>query len=154
MEETWIKINDFDYYVSNIGNVRHINNNNNRKLYLDKDGYCCVTLKKNKSSFSRKVHRLVATAFITNDENKPEIDHIDGNKTNNTISNLRWVTRIENANAYRKLHKNNSSGHNNIYYDNTRNKYYLQKSHNGKNNFYGRYNTLEEAIKAKIDLGI
>ena len=45
-----------------------------------------------------KIHRLVAQAFMPNNDNKPCIDHVDGNRTNNTYSNLRWVTPKENTN--------------------------------------------------------
>lgn len=55
-------------------------------------GYLYVTVKGRKYS----VHRLVALSYIPNPENKPEIDHIDGNTLNNNVYNLRWVTRSEN----------------------------------------------------------
>lgn len=59
----------------------------------DKDGYykVCINLKR------YYVHRLIAEAFIINSENKPVIDHIDRNPSNNDVANLRWVTVRENA---------------------------------------------------------
>jgi len=62
-----------------------------------KDGYQFVTLTKEKSKKNFYVHRLVAEAFIPNPENKPQVNHINGNKTDNTINNLEWVTNAENS---------------------------------------------------------
>lgn len=63
------------------------------KKSINKGGYEVVYV-----GMVEYVHRLVATLFIENPENKPEVDHIDTNKLNNKASNLRWVTRVENMN--------------------------------------------------------
>lgn len=59
-------------------------------------GYCCVVLSNGLQQLHFKVHRLVAELFIPNPENKPEVNHIDGNKMNNSVDNLEWVTTYEN----------------------------------------------------------
>jgi hypothetical protein len=62
--------------------------------WVHTNGYMRVALGRNKY---RYVHRLVAVAFVSNQEGKPFVDHIDGDRTNNAASNLRWVTAQENA---------------------------------------------------------
>jgi hypothetical protein len=59
-------------------------------------GYLCVNLKANGKQAQKTVHRLVATAFIANPDNLPEVNHIDGNKVNNSVSNLEWCNRADN----------------------------------------------------------
>lgn len=66
-------------------------------------GYLRVYLSKNGKRKHHKVHRLVAQAFIPNPENKPQINHIDGNKQNNSITNLEWVTDAENKEHYKQI---------------------------------------------------
>ena len=67
-----------------------------------KEEYLRVALSKNRVLRFRRVHRLVAIHFIPNPHNKPQINHIDGNKYNNSISNLEWCTNGENQlHAYR-----------------------------------------------------
>lgn len=95
MEEIWKRIKDFeDYQVSNLGNVK---NNKGRLIgfVVDKEyGYkcICVFLYKNKQRTMKKVHRLVAEAFIQNPDNLPCVDHIDTNTLNNSVENIRWVS--------------------------------------------------------------
>ena len=65
---------------------------------IDKDGYERVVLTKNEIRKTYSVHKLVALAFIPNPENKKTINHKDGNKRNNNVSNLEWATEKENQN--------------------------------------------------------
>ena len=72
----------------------------NRELIpsLGKDGYLKISLTKDKKRKTYKIHRLLAIQFIPNPDNLPIIDHIDGNRQNNSFENLNWVNPIENSN--------------------------------------------------------
>lgn len=94
--EIWNNITGFEgYQVSNLGRVKH----RDRILKPRKSkGYLTVAIWSNKVRKNKLIHRLVAEAFIPNPDNKSEIDHIDADKTNNRVENLRWCTRKENIN--------------------------------------------------------
>ena len=102
LTEVWKAIKGYeDYEVSNYGNIRS-NKTYNRKetLYMKvRDngyGYLTVCLWKQNKRKNFYVHRLVAEAFLNNPNNLPEVNHIDFNRHNNTVTNLEWVTRKEN----------------------------------------------------------
>lgn len=93
------------YEVSSIGRFRHLGREP-RKQYVGGKGYAQVSVSVGKGKHTCVlVHRLVAEAFVPNPDNKPEVNHIDGNKSNNSADNLEWVSSSEN-----KIHAYNSLG--------------------------------------------
>lgn len=104
--EVWKTIPGFEgrYEVSDKGRIRSYSNgrwgNQHKsrilKLKVNTSGYLCVNLYGGVECTCKMVHRLVAEAFIPNPENKPQVNHINGNKRNNKVENLEWVTASEN----------------------------------------------------------
>lgn len=115
--EIWKPIVGFEglYEVSNIGRVKSLKRNTTSGRVLSQAlnrGYMSVVLCKNGKHYNAKVHRLVAMAYIQNPNKKKEVNHIDGNKTNNRAENLEWVTASENA-KHARLKGLNPCGRNN-----------------------------------------
>lgn len=97
--EQFKKIKDFpNYSVSNLGKVRNDKTGRILKFYTKPSGYKQVEM--GHRTKPRYVHRLVAEAFIPNVDNKPQVDHINGDKGDNRVENLKWVTVSENVYGY------------------------------------------------------
>lgn len=99
--EVWKQYLDTKYEVSNLGNVR----NKKTKAVLSQEntgnGYLCVGLQMNNGVYKKtRVHRMVAMTFLEfqRTEERNEVDHINGNKADNSVDNLRWCTHKENMN--------------------------------------------------------
>lgn len=146
VSEVWKDIPEYEglYQVSNLGRVKSLPKHYHQEMILKnkltKDGYHETTLYKNNKSKCIRTHRLVAIAFIPNPNNKPQINHIDGNKLNNNVNNLEWCTNRENIDHSLKTGLQNHKGKNN-----PKAKSVLQYDLQG--NLINRYDTLREATQ-------
>lgn len=119
MTEIWkiIENTEGKYEISNTGRVISLNYGGHGKAkemtpVKDKKGYMRLRITQNGKNTTKKLHRLVAIAFVPNPENKPEVNHKDGNKENNNADNLEWVTAHENEiHAYKAGLKENAREH-------------------------------------------
>ena len=147
--EIYREIKGFENYeISNLGNVRNLITNRNIKKHINGQGYYAVNLKNDLKIRPVRIHRLIAIAFIVNPDNKPCVDHIDNNTLNNNINNLRWATTSENG-MNQKMSIKNTSGVKGVRYDKDRKKWKAEIKLNGINMHIGRYETIEEATRAR-----
>lgn len=95
--ETWKQIGNSRYYVSDLGNIKNQSQHPICKWKVN-TGYiqCVIRLEPTKKSY-KYVHRLVATAFLPNPDNLPQVGHLDNDKTNNRVSNLYWTNNANNT---------------------------------------------------------
>ena len=117
------------------------------KASLGNHGYLCLNLRKNNKTYLKSIHRLVGQAFIPNPNGKPQIDHIDRDKSNNNVENLRWATDSENQ-QNTGVKCTNKLGIKYISYYETRQRYKFQKTVN-KILHQKHFKTLDEAIAYK-----
>ena len=144
------------YYL--IGDNGTISNRTKElKTFINNSGYVCIKLTNGGVKKHRLIHRLVADLFIENPDDKREVNHIDGNKLNNNVCNLEWVTSSENkAHAkaeglwvYNKpktgIKIGNTSKYHNVTWDRARKKWKASVFHNNKPHKQKRFETEEEA---------
>lgn len=148
--EIWKTIKNYpNYKVSSKGRVKNVKYDRIIKPSDNGRGYQCLNLLKNgKSKKSFKIHRLVGITFLINSENKKQIDHIDNNRQNNNVNNLRWVTNQENQfNA--SLSKNNTSGHKGVTFVKKTKLWRARITFNNKLISLGCFDKIADAIKAR-----
>lgn len=138
--EEWRKIEGFESYeVSSEGRVRSLKRGVVRPA-PNRDGYLTCSLWKDGKGHSKMIHRLIALAFIPQIEAKPFVDHINRNKLDNNISNLRWSDRSE-QNINRIMPSSNTKEK--FIYKISVNAYRVRILRNGIDK---SFNTLEEAV--------
>jgi len=148
--EEFRPIKDFENYaISNLGNVKNIKRNRILTSWEGKRGYKVTSLRRNTKKVDKTIHRLIAEAFIDNPAGKPDVDHIDNNKLNNSIANLRWCTTSENMrNA--AIPRDNKSGAKGVSWDKSRGKWASAITVDHIKIYIGRYDTFEEAKAARV----
>lgn len=134
------QIKNYEHYTLKFDGT--ITNKQGRVLkpYFAMDGYLRICLRKDGIQRHFSIHRLIAEHFIANPDNLEQIDHIDNNKLNNSIQNLRWITRSDN--------NHNSHTRKGYYYDKQNKKWRAQIKIENIRKHLGYFKTEEEARTA------
>jgi hypothetical protein len=147
--EEWRMIPGFyDYFVSSNGRVFSLKRFTFLRLSHDAKGYMVVNLKWNDINYVRKVHRLVALAFLKNPDSKRSVDHINNLKNDNRLENLRFATAKENG-GNRKENKNSTTGTKGVSFNKRSKKYQAYITVDRVMIHLGWFDLLEDAKKAR-----
>ena len=155
--EEWRQYKDPPYWVSNQGQVKRIYKNGKVKILKQakyNGGYLKVDITRTPNRIIGKVHAMVAECFIDNPDNKPQVDHINGKKEDNRVSNLRWVTNAENQRNHTQLRITNTSGCVGIHSRKYKGEHYRWRVRIGLDNKrinIGDFKLYDDAVKARID---
>jgi hypothetical protein len=144
MDEEFKIIDDFDYSISNLGRIRNDKKGTFLKGSKNTWGYLVVNLYKNGIPKVFKIHRLIGIYFIENVNNYETIDHINRDKLDNRVENLRWANSSQQQ-ANRGKIKNTSSTFIGVSFHKPTNKWYSQIKKDNKNKNLGYFNTEIEA---------
>lgn len=144
-QEIWKDIEGYEglYKISSFGNVFSIKRNRLLSGKIHHSGYKHINLSKNNQQKYFTISRLVAIYFVSNPENKQQVDHIDRNPLNNHASNLRWVTNGENGRN--RLSHRGSSKYKGISFNKKRKKWEAQIQLNNKRQYLGSFDYEKEA---------
>ena len=143
--ENWRSINGYlNYEVSDVGRIRNVNTGKILKATINTRGYFYISLCDNGKIKKHQVHRIVAQEFFETSDNKTIVDHIDGNKLNNCVSNLRWASNSENG-MNRKPQRNKFSKYKGVYFNKHHNKWCARIMSNDKRKHLGYYDDEKEA---------
>ena len=143
--EQWNQVSKFpNYMISSCGRVMNITTFRVLRPIINSYGYLLVGLYKDGEMSNKKIHRLVAEAFILNLTDLPCVDHKDRNSLNNHLSNLRWCTRKENQ-QNRSKHKNGTSLYKGVCFHKTANKWVARIKHDGHHIYLGLFTDEAEA---------
>eukprot|EP01039_Chlorochromonas_danica_P011494 gene11494-12869_t len=149
-EEVWLPVRGLpNYEVSSEGKVRNLNTKKILRSSNHNKGYRKVVLFKNGKDSTMLLHRIVCATFYPNPHNKRFVDHIDNDKSNNNLSNLRWCTASEN-NMNKSISSRNKSGIIGVHLDST-GKWRAQIKLNGIKKYLGSFNTIRAAQKSRLN---
>ncbi len=148
INEEWRSIDEYiNYQVSNIGRVRRADTGKILKPKILKNGYYQVGLYKDGKQKPFYTHRLVASEFIDNPNNKPYVDHVDNVRSNNSINNLRWVCGKENQ-GNRLKQQNTSSKFKGVHFHKQIQKWQTRITIDGKKKHLGYFENEDDAARA------
>jgi hypothetical protein len=150
LKEEWVDIKyNVQYQISNKGEVRKKNNDGTFKILkssLMKIGYLKVSIKTDKGQTQFLIHRLVCEAFIDNPHNLTHIDHMDRDRTNNDVNNLRWCSHSDNCKNRKCTVDGKKNG---VIFEKAKERWTARGHKDGKNIWLGSFETYNEAKEAR-----
>ena len=148
LNEVFANIHGYpNYQISNIGNVKNVKTGKILKTTKKSTGYLVVAIYNDDGMTQVYIHRLIGKNFIPNPNNLQFIDHIDGNRLNNSITNLRWASNSQNQSNAKKTTKKTSSIYKGVYKCKITNNWRAQIRKDGKLQNLGCFDDEKEAAR-------